>query len=101
VFPLYRDCAEIFRNGLFRFCLKLEHVTVVVMTRGLARFFGVRGEKSLWPPLANYEFKKSELFIAFRFTWFVGRDIVVSIATCYGLDGPEFESRWGRVPQPS
>jgi hypothetical protein len=27
--------------------------------------------------------------------WFVGRDIVVGIATCYGLDGPEIESRWG------
>ena len=26
----------------------------------------------------------------------VGRDSVVSIATCYGLDGPGIESRWGR-----
>jgi hypothetical protein len=26
----------------------------------------------------------------------VGRDSSVGIATCYGLDGPEFESRWGR-----
>jgi hypothetical protein len=26
----------------------------------------------------------------------VGRDTVVSIATCYGLDGPVIEYRWGR-----
>jgi hypothetical protein len=26
----------------------------------------------------------------------VGRDSIVSIATHYGLDGPEIESRWGR-----
>jgi hypothetical protein len=26
----------------------------------------------------------------------VGRDSVVGIATRYGLDGPGFESRWGR-----
>jgi hypothetical protein len=26
----------------------------------------------------------------------VGRASSVGIATCYGLDGPEFESRWGR-----
>jgi len=102
VFSLYRDCAERFRSGSFRFCLKLEHVTFV-MTCGLARFFfGIRGEKSPWPPLTNYEFKKSELFTTFRFMWFVGRDIVVGIATRYELLGPEIESRLGRdFPQPS
>jgi hypothetical protein len=26
----------------------------------------------------------------------VVRDIVVGIATCYGLDGPGIESRWGQ-----
>jgi hypothetical protein len=26
----------------------------------------------------------------------VGRDSSVGIATCYGLDGPGIESRWGR-----
>jgi len=26
----------------------------------------------------------------------VGRDSSVAIVTCYGLDGPGFESRWGR-----
>jgi hypothetical protein len=26
----------------------------------------------------------------------VGRDSVVGIATCYGLEGPGIESRWGR-----
>ena len=31
-----------------------------------------------------------------------GRDIVVGIATRYGLDGPGIESRWGRnFPHPS
>ena len=31
-----------------------------------------------------------------------GRDSVVGIATCYGLDGPGIESRWGRdFPHPS
>jgi hypothetical protein len=31
-----------------------------------------------------------------------GRDSSVGIATRYGLDGPEIESRWGRdFPQPS
>ena len=28
------------------------------------------------------------------FSFFVGRDIVVGIATCYGMDGPGIESRW-------
>jgi hypothetical protein len=28
--------------------------------------------------------------------WGLGRDGVVGIATCYGLDGPGIESRWGR-----
>jgi len=27
----------------------------------------------------------------------VGRNIVVDIATCYGLDGPGIESRWGEI----
>jgi len=32
----------------------------------------------------------------------VGRDSSVGIATCYGLDGPEIESRWGRdFPHPT
>jgi hypothetical protein len=32
----------------------------------------------------------------------VGRDSVVGIATCYVLDGPGIESRWGRdFPHPS
>ena len=26
----------------------------------------------------------------------VGRDSVVGIATCYGLEGPGIEIRWGR-----
>jgi hypothetical protein len=26
----------------------------------------------------------------------MGQDSVVGIATCYGLDGPGIESRWGR-----
>jgi hypothetical protein len=30
------------------------------------------------------------------FTIYVGRDSSVGIATCYGLDGPGIESRWGR-----
>jgi len=30
-----------------------------------------------------------------------GRDNAVGIATPYGLDGPEIESRWGRgIPKP-
>ena len=32
----------------------------------------------------------------------MGRDSSVGIKTRYGLDGPEFESRWGRdFPHPS
>jgi hypothetical protein len=32
----------------------------------------------------------------------VGRDSAVGIATCYELDGPGIESRWGRdFPHPS
>ena len=32
----------------------------------------------------------------------MGQDSPVGIATCYGLDGPGIESRWGRVfPHPS
>ena len=32
----------------------------------------------------------------------MGRDSVVGVATCYGLDGPGIESRWGRdFPQQS
>jgi hypothetical protein len=32
----------------------------------------------------------------------MGRDSVVGVATCYGLDGPGTESRWGRdFPQQS
>ena len=35
------------------------------------------------------------------FTQNMGRDISVGKATCYGLDGPEIESRWGRdFPHP-
>jgi len=34
-------------------------------------------------------------FIAERFAGYVGRDISSSIATCYGMDGPGIESRWG------
>ena len=30
----------------------------------------------------------------------VGRDSAVGIATCYGLDGPRIESRWGHFPHP-
>ena len=33
---------------------------------------------------------------------YMGRDSSVGIATRYGLDGPEIESRWGRgFPHPS
>ena len=35
----------------------------------------------------------------------VGRDSSVGIATCYGMDGPGIESRWGRdfphLPRPA
>ena len=32
----------------------------------------------------------------------VARDIAVGIATCYGLEGPGIETRWGRdFPHPS
>jgi hypothetical protein len=31
-----------------------------------------------------------------RFRGFMGRVSVVGIVNCYGLDGPEIESRWGR-----
>jgi len=35
-------------------------------------------------------------------TLLVGRDSSVGIATCYVLDGPGIESRWGRdFPHPS
>jgi hypothetical protein len=27
----------------------------------------------------------------------VGRDSALGIATCYGLDGPGIESRWGEI----
>jgi len=31
----------------------------------------------------------------------MGRDSAVNIATCYGMDGPEIESRWRKVfPHP-
>ena len=30
----------------------------------------------------------------------VGRDSAVGIATCYGLDSPGIESRWGRFSAP-
>jgi len=30
-------------------------------------------------------------------TWFLGPGSVVGIATAYGLDGPEIESRWGEI----
>jgi hypothetical protein len=41
-------------------------------------------------------------FILFYSTELTGRDSAVSIATHYGLDGPGFESRWGRdFPHPS
>ena len=30
-------------------------------------------------------------------THIVGRDSSVSIATCYWLDGPRIESRWGKI----
>jgi len=32
---------------------------------------------------------------AYRLVTQVSRDSVVGIATCYGLDSPEIESRWG------
>ena len=36
------------------------------------------------------------------YTYSVGWDIVVGIATRYGLDGPEIETRWERdFPHPS
>jgi hypothetical protein len=41
-----------------QYTIQFSSVDTVVMTCGLARFFGIRGEKSLWPPLTNYEFKK-------------------------------------------
>jgi hypothetical protein len=35
------------------------------------------------------------LLFIYLFIW--NRDSVVSIATCYGLEGPEIESRWGEI----
>jgi hypothetical protein len=40
------------------------------------------------------EFTKSELSLISSLSG--GREIVVGIATRYGLDGPGIESRWGR-----
>jgi hypothetical protein len=34
-------------------------------------------------------------FISPSYTVFVGRDAAVGIATCYGLNGPGIEFRWG------
>ena len=47
------------------------------------------------------------LYYNFRYLIFLhqklaDRDMVVGVATCYGLDGPGIESRWGRdFPHPS
>jgi hypothetical protein len=33
--------------------------------------------------------------------YYVGGRDIVGVSTCYGLDGPEIESRWGRdFPHP-
>jgi hypothetical protein len=46
--------------------------------------------------MSNYSQLPSELMDI------LGRDSVVGIATCYGLDGPGIESQWGRgFPHPS
>ena len=41
--------------------------------------------------------------VSWYYRWcIVGRDSSVGIATCYRLDGPTIESRWGRdFPHPS
>jgi hypothetical protein len=44
--------------------------------------------------LLVYTFKKVDILTSSSLK-FEGRDIVVSIATCYVLDGPGIESRWG------
>jgi hypothetical protein len=44
-----------------------------------------------------------ESYLKYTYSYInVGRDSAVGIATCYGLDGPRIESRWGRdFSQPS
>jgi hypothetical protein len=39
--------------------------------------------------------ERSENKFTVHMFWVVGRDSSVGIATCYGLDGPGIESRWG------
>jgi hypothetical protein len=51
---------------------------------------GVKMEASNVDKLIRSE-KRGNMFLSFS-----GSDSVVGIATAYGLDGPEIESRWGR-----
>ena len=39
---------------------------------------------------------KLSLFVLNSSKHILGQDGSVDMATCYGLDGPEIESRWGR-----
>jgi hypothetical protein len=46
--------------------------------------------------------RKGRIILLLILLKMVGRDSVAGIATCYGLDGPGIESRWGRdFTQPS
>jgi hypothetical protein len=40
--------------------------------------------------------RKGRIILILILLKMMGRDNVVGIATCYGLDGPGIESRWGR-----
>ena len=46
-------------------------------------------------PRASIVWEGGEIEFMYVLSTFMGRDIPVGIATCYGLDGPEIECRWG------
>jgi hypothetical protein len=67
-------------------------------------FLCFAGQRLFWSSLYSHSFYMSILthdFVLYFLQWRV-RDSSVGIATRYGLDGPGFESRWGRdFPHPA
>jgi hypothetical protein len=41
--------------------------------------------------------RKGEIILKLILLKMLGRDSIVGIVTCYGLDGPGIESRWGEI----